>query len=205
MDSSQLAQNPTTSHERLAELARDTADPAILEVLAQHPHTLIEVRPYITLVDRDTAILLAIARNPHASAQLLERLYEHPTAQAVRQDVEVNQYDRFDYDPYQPDDSRERFVGLLHSALAYHSNAPESLLTQLANDRVCALWVAENPNTSPELLLWLAKRYKGDIYEWGSLRPRCCARSTSGWGQAARTPMYGSRATRTRRATSLSG
>ncbi len=160
-----LANDPTAAPERLAQLARDTADPAIARSIAQHPQTLIEARPYITLADRDTAILLALAGNPDAPDRLLGALYEHPTVRAIRDDLDANPNDQSDYAGYLPDFSREQFLEALHEALARHANTPESLLAQLADEKRIAAWVAQNPSASPDLLLGMARRFSWNADE----------------------------------------
>lgn len=160
LEPSRLASDPTAPPERLAQLARDTAEPTILEAIGQNPQMLIEARAYITLNDGKTEILLALARNPNSPGPLLEMLHQHPTVTAIREDLDANPNDTSDFAGYVFDPSRELFLKALHEALARHPNTPEELLEQLAKDKQLAVEVAQNPNASPELLLEMAKRFR---------------------------------------------
>jgi hypothetical protein len=160
LEPSRLASDPTAAPNILAQLAQESADPAVLQAIAQNPQTLITVRAYITLNDGKTEILLALARNPHSPGPLLEMLHQHPTVTAIQKDLDANPNDISDFAGYVFDPSRELFLEALREALARHPNTPEALLEQLAKDKQLAVGVAQNPNASAELLLEMVKRFR---------------------------------------------
>lgn len=131
-----LASNPDTSADELAQLAERSSDMGILVLIAAHPN---------------------------APGSLLAALWTHPHVVNVRYEAETNPNTR-DYAGYNNDVLDEDNLRRMEFEIVSHPNLPEAMMRQFAQQAKYGGMVATNPSATPEILETMV--HDGQHYAW---------------------------------------